>query len=98
MECANINAKNIRKVIVSTHNKNKTMLISCDDKLAVKFAAPGNPLALVPKSKVGLTDDNSEHRVADHAAFFKSNTVPTACLLIDFTDDFDLGFRIFYKG
>ena len=53
MEHGNINAKHSWKFIVSTWNKDKMLLISCDEKCIVKEGKPGNPLALVPKSKTG---------------------------------------------
>ena len=43
----------IRKVIVSACDKDKMLLVSCDDKCIVKVRTPDKPLDLVPQSKEG---------------------------------------------
>ena len=87
MECGNINAKNMRKVIANAHIKDKMLLISCDDKCIVKVGVPGNPLALVPKSEASWMSTSVEVKAVDNDAFIKSNVVPSAMFAMDIPND-----------
>lgn len=51
MEYTNVNAKNVRRVVVNKFNKNKTIYILFNDKCIVKIGSPGVPLELIPKAK-----------------------------------------------
>ena len=77
---SNVNAKNVRKVIVNMFDKKHTMMLSCDDKCIVKIGSPGVPLALCPKTKVGLVSKDVGVSAADHDAFIKSPFVPSLML------------------
>ena len=96
MEHGNINAKKMWKVIANACNKNKMLLVSCDEKCEVKVGTPGNPLAPVSKSKAGWIATSAETKAVDHDAFIKSNCVPSTMLIIDITKDLNLG--KFHKG
>ena len=87
IEHGNVNAKNLRKVIVNACNKDKMLLISCDDKCKVKLGIPGNPLDLVPNIKVGWIDKPVEVKATDHDTCFKINVVPSAMFVTDVLND-----------
>ena len=67
------------------------LLVSCDDKCALKVGVPGNSLALVPKSKVDWTAKLVEVKAVDYGACIKSNVVPSATLMMKTPNDYNLG-------
>ena len=96
MKNANINAKNVRKVLVSVFDKKHTMMVPCDDKCAVKIGSPRVTLDLCHKTKVGWVSKDVDVSAADHDAVIKSTVVPSVMLDIDIPSNHDLG--SFYKG
>ena len=74
---ANCNAKNVRKFLVNNFDSDHAIMLSCNDKYAVKIGVPLCSLALCPKTKVGWVVEAVEVITADHGTVSKSNLVPT---------------------
>ena len=87
VECGNVNAKTMRKFIVSTCSKDTMLLTSCDDKCIVNVGTPDNTLALVLKSNAGWKSKSVEVKDADNEMFIKSNVAPSTMLIRDVPND-----------
>ena len=80
IECGNTNAQTHTEIHRKCMQQRNFLLIPCDNKCAVKVEINRNPLALVPKSKVGWIGKLVEAKTANRDTVLSRMLHLTQCL------------------